>query len=61
MQSRQRKFSAGRRNGSKILHGCMICGTSTYLSPFVTHNGGNFCVCGETMRQMTKKESRGVL
>ena len=61
MQRLRKKFASGRRHSSKILHGCPMCGTSTYLSPFMTHNGSNFCVCGRTLQQVSKKQARGVL
>jgi cytidylate kinase len=60
MVKTQRKFS-NRRNSNKTLHGCVNCGTSTYLSAFTTHNGNNLCVCGTTFRQITKKQARGVI
>ncbi len=61
MQKRRRRFASGRRNSNKILHGCIMCGSSTYLSPFMTHKGSNFCVCGKILQQVSKKEARGVI
>jgi hypothetical protein len=57
MKRGKKRFSTKR--GNKILHGCLICGVKTYLSPFLTHKGHNFCGCGETLSQITKNELKG--
>jgi hypothetical protein len=60
MTNRRRKF-ANSKKLSKILHGCILCGSKTYLSVFRKHQGHNYCGCGGDFIQVSKKESRGVL
>lgn len=61
MQKWRRNFASGRRNSKKIKHGCIVCGSSIYLSPFNTHKGSNFCVCGKTLQQVSNKKVRGAI
>lgn len=59
--TKRRKRFANSKKASKKLHGCILCGANTSLSLFQTHQKHNYCGCGGDFKQISKKESRGVL